>query len=101
MNNNENKYLKHYWLKIILGNIILLIIGVISIILCKLTEGKFYQSGILVLMMILLVSNCVYLYFINYMKKVASGKRLNMWPIIITAIIVISILIILYILLIS
>lgn len=98
---NENKYLKNYWIKVIVGNIVLIVIGAFSIILCKLTEGKIYQSGILVIMMILLVLNCSYLYFLSYMKKAASGKRLSMLPIVFTALIALATLIILYILLIG
>ena len=97
----ENKYLKNYWIKVIVGNIVLIVIGALSIILCKLTEGKIYQSGILVIMMILLVLNCSYLYFLSYMKKVASGKRLSMLPIVLTALIALATLIVLYILLIG
>ena len=97
---NENKYLKNYWIKVIVGNIVLIVIGALSIILCKLTEGKIYQSGILVIMMILLVLNCSYLYFWSYMKKAASGKRLSMLPIVLTALIALATLIVLYILLI-
>lgn len=101
MNQNENKYLKNYWVKVIIGNIALIIIGALSIILCKLTEGKVYQSGVLVIMMILLVLNCAYLYFLSYMKKVASGKRLSMLPIFLTALIALATLVVLYILLIG